>query len=119
MERQAEWKKMMAGGVSHLSKVRSKVRQREQEEELDSLESARKVLSLISRFISVFHFQFVSIFIGYLIVQLMGPHFPEWVQSTAEGGELFGICFRFNVLAFRDLFSSVCLFCICLHSHHD
>jgi hypothetical protein len=47
-----------------------------------------------------------------------GASSPDWVQPTAEGGGLSRICFRVNVLAFRDLFSSLCLLCICLHTHH-
>jgi hypothetical protein len=70
---------------------------------LDNLESARKMLSLILRFISVFQFQFVSVFIGYLIVQLVGPRPPNGYNPPLREEDCLGSAF---VLMF--LLSAIC-----------
>jgi hypothetical protein len=70
---------------------------------VDSLELARKVLSHISLFISVFHFQIVSVFIGYLIVQLVGPHPPNGCNPPLREEDCLGSAF---VLMF--LLSAIC-----------
>jgi hypothetical protein len=74
---------------------------------VDSLESAWKMLSRISLYISVLHFQFVSVFIGYLIVQLAGPHPPNGYNPPLREEDSLGPAF---VLMFL-------LFAICFHHY--
>jgi hypothetical protein len=105
MERWAEWKEMMDGGVSHLSK---KVRQRVRGGIGQSRVSTE---GAITYFAIHFCFSFPICFCFYWLsyCSTSGASSPEWVQPTAEGGGLFGIYFHVNVLAFRDLSSSLYL----------